>query len=67
MREAALSADKTAGEALRELRRGRYTLIRVIGRGNRLLGTLDEGALLDGLLRRGTKATLRDLVFLFDR
>lgn len=67
VREAALSADKTAGEALRELRRGRYTLIRVIGRGNRLLGTLDEGALLDGLLRRGTKATLRDLVFLFDR
>ncbi len=52
---------------LQKLRRGRYTLIRVIGRGNRLLGTLDEGALLDGLLRRGTKATLRDLVFLFDR
>ena len=49
------------------LRRGRYTLIRVIGRGDRLLGTLDEGALLEGLMRRGEQVTLGELVFLFDR
>lgn len=67
VREAALYADRTAGEALRSLRRGRYTLIRVIGRGDRLLGTLDEGALLEGLMRRGEQVTLGELVFLFDR
>ena len=67
VREAALFADRTAGEALRSLRRGRYTLIRVVGRGDRLLGTLDEGALLQGLLQRGENVTLGELVFLFDR
>ena len=67
VREAALGADRTAGEALRALKRGRYTLIRVIGRGDRLLGTLDEGALLQGLMQRGEGATLGELVFLFDR
>lgn len=67
VREAALYADRTAGEALRSLRRGRYTLIRVVGPGDRLLGTLDEGALLEGLLKRGEGVTLRELVFLFDR
>lgn len=67
VREAALYQDRTAGEALRALRRGRYTLIRVIGRGDRLLGTLDEGALLQGLMQRGEGATLGELVFLFDR
>ena len=55
VREAALMADRTAGEALRALRRGRYTLIRVVGPGDRLLGTLDEGALLQGLMDRGEK------------
>ena len=67
VREAALRADRTAGEALRALRRDRYTLIRVLGRGDRLLGTLDEGALLQGLVERGEGVTLRELVFLFDR
>jgi len=67
VREAALYADRTAAEALRALRRGSYTLIRVIGAGDRLLGTLDEGALLAGLARRGEKITLGELVFLFDR
>ena len=67
VREAALMADRTAGEALRALRRGRYTLIRVVGPGDRLLGTLDEGALLQGLMERGEKITLGDLFFLFDR
>ena len=67
VREAALGADRTAGEALRSLRRGRYTLIRVVGKGDRLLGTLDEGALLEGLMKRGEGATLGELVFLFDR
>ena len=67
VREAALYADRTAGEALRSLRRGRYTLIRVVGRGDRLLGTLDEGALVQGLLERGESITLGELVFLFDR
>ena len=67
VREAALYQDRTAGEALRSLRRGRYTLIRVIGRGDRLLGTLDEGALLQGLMQRGEAVTLGELVFLFDR
>lgn len=56
-----------AGEALRSLRRDRYTLIRVLGKGDRLLGTLDEGALLQGLVERGEGVTLRELVFLFDR
>ena len=32
-----------------------------------MLGTLDEGALLQGLLQRGEKITLQELVFLFDR
>lgn len=63
VREAALMADRTAGEALRALRRGRYTLIRVVGPGDRLLGTLDEGALLQGLMERGEKITLRELLF----
>ena len=67
VREAAIMGDRTAGEALRALRRGRYTLIRVIGEGDRMLGTLDEGALLQGLLQRGEKITLQELVFLFDR
>ena len=67
VREAALRADRTAGEALRFLRRDRYNLIRVLGRGDRLLGTLDEGALLQGLVERGEGVTLRELVFLFDR
>ena len=67
VREAALYADRTADEALRSLRRGRYTLIRVVGKGDRLLGTLDEGALLEGLMKRGEAATLGELVFLFDR
>ena len=67
VREAALMGDRTVGEALRALRRGSYTLIRVIGEGDRMLGTLDEGALLQGLLQRGEKVTLRELVFLFDR
>ena len=67
VREAALYADRTAEEALRSLRRGRYTLIRVVGKGDRLLGTLDEGALLEGLMKRGEGATLGELVFLFDR
>ena len=67
VREAALYADRTAEEALRSLRRGRYTLIRVVGKGDRLLGTLDEVALLEGLMKRGEAATLGELVFLFDR
>ena len=67
VREAALYADRTAGEARRSLRRDRYTLIRVVGRGDRLLGTLDEGALVQGLLERGESITLGELVFLFDR
>ena len=67
VREAALIADRTAGEALRALRRGRYTLIRVVDRNDRLLGTLDEGALLRGLMDRGEKITLGELFFLFDR
>ena len=67
VREAALMADRTAGEALRALRRGRYTLIRVVDRNDRLLGTLDEGALLRGLMDRGEKITLGELLFLFDR
>ena len=67
VREAALMADRTAEEALRALRRGRYTLIRVVDRNDRLLGTLDEGALLQGLVERGEGVTLRELVFLFDR
>ena len=67
VRETALYADRTAGEALRALRRGSYTLIRVVGPGDRLLGTLDEGSLLEGLTRRGERITLGELVFLFDR
>ena len=67
VREAALMGDRTAGEALQALHRGRYTLIRVVGQGDRLLGTLDEGTLLQGLMERGEKITLRELVFLFDR
>ena len=67
VREAALMADRTAGEALRALRRGRYTLIRVVDRNDRLLGTLDEGALLRGLMDQGEKITLGELFFLFDR
>ena len=67
VREAALLGDRTAGEALRALRRGRYTLIRVVDRNDRLLGTLDEGALLRGLMDRGEKITLGELFFLFDR
>ena len=67
VREAALMGDRTAGEALQALHQGRYTLIRVVGQGDRLLGTLDEGTLLQGLMERGEKITLRELVFLFDR
>ncbi len=67
VRQAALGADRTAGEALRSLRRGRYTLIQVVDKGDRLLGTLDEGALLQGLMERGETVTLGELVFLFDR
>jgi stage IV sporulation protein FB len=63
VREAALLGDRTAGEALRALRRGRYTLIRVVDGEGRMIGTLDEGALLQGLLRRGENITLRELVF----
>ena len=63
VREAALLGDRTAGEALRALRRGRYTLIRVVDGEGRMIGTLDEGALLRGLLRRGERITLRELVF----
>ena len=61
--EAALLGDRTAGEALRALRRGRYTLIRVVDGEGRMIGTLDEGALLQGLLRRGENITLWELVF----
>lgn len=67
VRQAALMADRTAGEALRTLRRGRYTLLYVVDAGERILGTLDEGRLLEGLLSRGEAVTLRELVFLFDR
>ena len=63
VREAALLGDRTAGEALRALRRGRYTLIRVVDGEGRMIGTLDEGALLQGLLRRGENITLWELVF----
>ena len=43
------------------------TLIRVVDRNDRLLGTLAEGALLRGLRDRGEKITLGELFFLFDR
>ena len=62
VREAALGADRTAGEALRALRRGRYTLIWVLGRGERFLGTVDEGMLLQALARQGEGVTLGELV-----
>ena len=67
VREAALMANRTAGEALRALRRGRYTFLRVVDGQGRLLGTLDEGALLQGLMEQGESVTLGELVFLFDR
>ena len=62
VREAAMMADRTAGEALRALRRGRYTLLRVVDRGDRLLGTLDEGTLLDGVVTQGENVTLGELI-----
>ncbi len=62
VREAALMADRTAQEALRSLRRGRYTLIRVVGAEGRLLGTLDEGTLLQGLMERGESVTLGEMI-----
>ena len=64
VREAAMMADRTAGEALRALRRGRYTLLRVVDRGDRLLGTLDEGTLLDGVVTQGENVTLGELISL---
>lgn len=62
VREAALMENRTVGEALRALRRGRYTIIRVIDQRDRVRGTLDEGALLQELMRRGEKTTLRELL-----
>ncbi len=62
VREAALLADRRLGEALRALRRGRYTLIRVVDRDDRLLGTLDEGTLIEGLMAGGEQITLRQLL-----
>jgi stage IV sporulation protein FB len=64
VREAAMMADRTAGEALHALRRGRYTLLRVVDRGDRLLGTLDEGTLLDGVVTQGENVTLGELISL---
>lgn len=62
VREAALMENRTAGEALRALRRGSYTLIQVIGKGDRLLGALDEGTLMRGLMERGENVTLGELL-----
>ncbi len=62
VREAALRSDRRLGEALRAMRRGRYTLIRVVGPRDRLLGTLDEGTLLQGLSERGEGTTLEELL-----
>ena len=62
VREAALLADRTAGEALRSLRRGRYTLIRVTDGRGRMIGTLDEGTLLQGLMAGGEQITLREMI-----
>ena len=62
VREAALLADRTAGEALRSLRRGRYTLIRVTDGRGRMIGTLDEGTLLQGLMAGGEQITLWEMI-----
>ena len=62
VREAALLADRTAGEALRTLRRGRYTLVYVVDAQGRMIGTLDEGALLQGLTTRGEQITLLEMI-----
>lgn len=64
VREAILRGDRTAGEALRALRRDRYTLLRVVDAQGRMIGALDEGTLLQGLMERGEGATLRELVAL---
>lgn len=62
VREAALLADRTAGEALRTLRRGRYTLVYVVDAQGRMIGALDEGALLQGLTTRGEQITLLEMI-----
>ncbi len=67
VRGTALNGDRTAAEALLSLRRGRYTLLFVTDGRGRILGVLDEGALLAALTRRGGNVPLRELVFSFDR
>ena len=62
VREAALLADRTVGEALRSLRRGRYTLLYVVDGRGRMVGTLDEGTLLQGLTERGEGTTLGEMI-----
>ena len=62
VREAALLADRTAGEALRTLRRGRYTLLYVVDAQGRMIGALDEGALMQGLTTRGEQITLLEMI-----
>ena len=62
VRMAALGADRTAGEALQALRRGRYTLLWVVGPGDRCLGTVDEGTLMRGMMEKGEGATIGEIV-----
>ena len=62
----AVHASVSAGEAMRILRRDQYNVLRVVDGDLRLLGELDEGALIAGIAKRGPETTLSELL-VFDR
>lgn len=60
--EVAMGADKTLGEAVPMVRSGQYTLLLVVDGGGRLLGTIDEGRLMEAAAQLGQQATLGQVV-----
>jgi stage IV sporulation protein FB len=62
MRALAVRADMPASKALMEMSGVRYTVLHVLNAEFRIIGRLDEGALLDGIAKKGPHITLGELL-----
>lgn len=62
VRQVAIGEERTLGEAVRLLRQGQYTLLWVLDGQGRLLGTLDEGRLMELAAQRGQRTALGEAV-----
>lgn len=54
----AVSPDRTIGAVMKLLRQGQYTLLLVVDSRGRLLGTVDEGRLMEAAARWGQQTTM---------